>query len=527
MIFEYDALWEYQTATNEVPADPFAVVVPSLDWLGPSEAPFGTVGSYITNLTAGTAWPVGEARWVRRALIVDGLAPVLLRGRVNSAAFFYIDGEFVGTYNPANANLAGVPEFQLVLPQDLLPAGTRQLAVLLLDETASPDDTTWFWLEADYLPPVMSMWAAPGFNEAIAWLTDVTIYEDGGEDREQLRAAPRHTYRMSCFVPAVYQAMVRNQLYGARAKQWIVPVWPQMQHLGAVLADELTIGVLTSYAQFAAGGLLVLWESPTSWQVLGVDQVIDANTVSVTTPTKAFTDAWIAPAHKAHLANDPGRAFDGRTSRLQLVMDVEDNRALTPAAPTQYLGNDIYYDEGLLDGDTSNETVQAQMLIHDEQLGLVDYHNPWLHNRPARSHRMMAEDQAEAWGIREWLHRRAGRLTPFWHPSFEVDFRVLNTGAVTTSLTVAEDEFRRWAAGRDHIAIELTSGWQARAITSVTDLGGGQIRLNFSGSLGTTASAIKRVCYLGLRRLNSDRVELAYPGYTVCNCAVPVIDIEP
>lgn len=528
MIFNFDALWEYQAADNEVPADPFAVVVPPLDWLGPSNAPFGTAGpSYVTDLTAGTVWAVGEALWVRRAMTVDGLAPVLLRGRVNSAAFVYVDDTFVGAYNPTNASLDGVPEIQIVIPQELLPAGNRTIAVLLLDETAGVGDTTWFWLEADYLPPVMSFWAAPGFNEAIAWLNDVTIYEDGGEDRERLRNAPRHTYRMSCFVPMAYQAMVRNQLYGARAKQWIVPIWPQMQHVGAVLADDLTLDALTSFSEYADGALLILWESPTSWQVIGIDQVLDDNTISLTTKTKAFSDAWVAPVHKAYMANDPGRAFDGRTSRLSLMMNVEDNRVIVPAAPAQYLGNDIYFDEGLLEGDKSDESVTAGFVLMDEQLGLVDYHNTWLNNRPSRQHRMMGGDQEEAWGIREWLHRRAGRLTPFWHPSFEVDFRVLNTGAVTTSITVAEDEYRRWAAGRDHIAIELTSGWQARAVTSVTNLGGGQIRLNFTGSLATTASAIKRVCYLGLRRLNSDRVEVSYPGGTVCACAVPVLDIEP
>jgi hypothetical protein len=528
MLFDYDALWEYQFVANAVPADPFAVVVPAASWLGPSAAPYGTDGaSYVTNLTVGTAWAVGAGLWVRRALVVDGQAPVLLRGRVDNACYVYLDGDLVGTFNPANAARAGVPSFEVVIPQDLLSAGTHQLAVLCIDETAGVGDTTWFWMDADYLPAVQSLWPAPGFGEAIGWLNDVTIYEDGSEDRERLRSAPRHQYRMTCFVPGSVQPAVKNTLYGARAKQWVVPIWPQIQHVGAVLAGELTLDALTSFSEYAAGSLLILWESPTSWQVIGVDQVVDANTLSLTGPTEAFSDAWVAPVHKAHLDGDPRRAFDGRSSRVSFLFNVEDNRVLTPAAPTQYLGNDIYFDEGLLNGSTTDEAITTQFLLLDEQLGLVDYSSPWLYNRPSRSHRMMGEDQEEAWGIREWLHRRAGRLTPFWQPSFEVDLRVLNTGAVTTSLTIAADEYRRFASARDHVAVETTSGWLTRAITAAIDTGPGQVQLTLNASLATTASAIKRVCFLGLRRLNSDRAEVSYIGGTVCACAVPVIDIEP
>jgi hypothetical protein len=294
-----------------------------------------------------------------------------------------------------------------------------------------------------------------------------------------------------------------------------------------VLAGELTLDALTSYSEYHEGGRLILWSSPTDWQVLGIDQVVDANTISLTTPTEAFADAWVAPARWGFFEGEPSRAFDGRTSRLQLTFSIEDNRALEVAAPDQYLGNDIYFDPGLLGGDTTSESITTQFQLLDEQLGLVEYGTPWLHNRPSRSHRMMGEDAEEAWAIREWLHRRAGRLTPFWHPSFEMDLRVLNTGAVTTTITVAADDYLRFAEERDHLAIELTSGWVARSVTGSLVTGPDQVQLTLNASLATTASAIKRVCFLGLRRLNSDRVEINWQGGTVCTCAVPVLDIEP
>jgi hypothetical protein len=528
MLFDFDALWQHQSVANAVPPDPFAVAVPAGGWVGPSAAPFGTDGpAFVTNLSVGTAWAVDTGLWIRRALVVDGLAAVSLRGRIENACYVYLDGDLVGTVNPANGDVPGAPSFEVVIPASLLTEGTHELALLCLDEAGGADGTTWVWLEADYLPAVMAVWPAPGMTESIAWLNDVTIYEDGSEDRERLRNAPRHQYRMTCFVPASAQATVRNMLYGARAQRWLVPVWSQVQHVGAVLAGELTADALTSYSEYHSDSLLILWETPLRWQIIGVDQVVDANTISLTGPTEAFDDAWIAPVHKAFFDGDPARAFDGRTSRAMFNFNVEDNRALTVAAPAQYLGNDIYFEEGLLSGDTTSESIVTVFQLMDEQLGLVDYGTPWLHNRPSRSHRMAGEDAAEAWAIREFLHRRAGRLTPFWHPSFEVDLRVLNTGAVTTSLTVAADEYLRFAAARDHVAVETTAGWVARAITDAVVSGVDQVQLTLNASLAVDASAIKRVCFLGLRRLNSDRVEISFIGGTVCACALPVLDITP
>lgn len=61
MLIEQDALWEYQFVANAVPADPATEPVPVADWLGPSRAPFGTIGaSFATNLPATTVWGLGD-----------------------------------------------------------------------------------------------------------------------------------------------------------------------------------------------------------------------------------------------------------------------------------------------------------------------------------------------------------------------------------------------------------------------------------------------------------------------------------
>ena len=527
MLFEIDALWEYQFVANALPPDLSAVDVPDVDWLGPSPAPFGTVGpSFVTNLVAATEWGLGEGLWIRRALVVDGLAPVRLRGQIENSCYVFIDGVYAGAVNRGNGNIVSSPVWEMVIPRSMLSEGTHEIALLCLDEAGGGGDSTFIWVDADYLPAVLALWPSPPLGESIAWLTDVQISENGTEERDRLRNAPRHQFRLSCFVPHAEQPILVNTLYGARAERWLLPLWAQVQHVGAVAAGEFEIDALTSYSEYRQGSFLILWQSARRWQVLGVDDV-DTNLLKVTSMTDEFEDAWIAPVRRAYLDGDPQRAFNGRTSRLTATFNIEDNAPLTVAAPAQYLGNDIYFDVGLLEGDATSESIVTEFDLMDEQLGLVAYGTPWLHNRPSRIHRMLAEDAAEAWAIREWLHRRLGRLTPFWHPSFEIDLRVVSTGAITTTLSVASDDYLRYAAARDHIAVETTTGWLARAITDSLVVSEETVQLTLETSLAVDASAILRVCFLGLRRLNSDRAELNWIGGTACSCAVPVLDIEP
>jgi hypothetical protein len=117
--------------------------------------------------------------------------------------------------------------------------------------------------------------------------------------------------------------------------------------------------------------------------------------------------------------------------------------------------------------------------------------------------------------MREFVHRRCGRSRPFWQPSFESDFRVASTGAITTTLDVQDDDYRAFAAKRAHIAVETADGWLPRAITNRTDQGSGVTRLTL------------RVCFLGLKRLDTDRIEINWPAVQIGKCALNTVEFQP
>jgi len=524
-----EALWEYQAAASSTPpVDPFTEVVPASSWLGPEPAPFGTLGDFIAPFPINTAWAVNTGIWLRRNVAVDGTAPVLITGRVENACFVYWDGEFIGGANLDNSNITGAPEWSVVVPADLADEGTHELALLCIDEPGSVSgDTTYIYVEADYLPGMLPLQPQAPVKETLGWLTDVMISENASEDRVQVRLSPRQSFRFTYPADAIEKSRAFNIVYGNRAREWLVPVWTQAQYLGAVSADLTTLTCDPDYSEFRASSLALLWQSPTEWQVVGVYEV-GGSSLTLCSVTEAFTGAWLMPLRRGHVQGNPKKTFNGYNSQYDLQYEIDDNAALTVSAPTQYLSDDIYFEPSLFNGTEADEDILTKLDIQDEDLGVVDYFAPWTYNRTSRIYRVVAEDAQEAWALRQWLHRRAGRFRRFWQPSFEADMRVLSTGSITNLLIVANDENLRYVPERTHVAIEAGGTWYARAITDAELISETQLQITLSSSLGgIAASSIQRVCYLGLKRLDTDRIEITHLGAGVCQTEARVIEMQP
>jgi len=371
---------------------------------------------------------------------------------------------------------------------------------------------------------LLPLWPQAPLRETLEWLTSVDIFEDGSEERIKLRTSPRQFFDMTYTVPAHLQPRVKNLLEGGRKLPWLIPVWPQVQHVGAITLGQSSITCETRYSEFRDGGEILLWQDADTYQVLSIDSVTSNTNIDLVGTTDAFTNAYLMPLRRGRLTRDPVRSINGYNSLVSLNYAVENNLELTVSAPTQYQSADSYSEEGLLDGDFLDDTLRTAFDLHDEELGLVSWRTPWAQNRRARVHRAIGETPAEGWELREWLHRRAGRYRTFWQPSFENDFVVTSAGALTTTLSVEDNAYLANATGRVHIAIETAAGWLFREITATLDAGGGVTQLTLDTSLGINAEDIKRVSYLCLCRLDTDRAEINWIGGTVCEVAVTTVE---
>jgi hypothetical protein len=473
-----------------------------------------------------TNWTAATSLWIRRALELTVPTKVILRGRVENACYVFFDGTYIGSYNPDNDQLVSTPEWLIAVPPSLATIGVHELALLCADELDGEGGNTYISVVAEEAPTLMPFQPRAPMSETLSWLTDIQTSKDGTEDRAQMRISARQSLRMN--YPLGNENMRRgfNMIYGRRHGQWTVPLWHQAQHIGAVSAGEFTISAEPDYSEFREGDYALLWQSPTQLQLLSVAGT-SGSSITFYNLTEEFTDAWLMPARVGFIPENPRKVLTGHRSELEVRFQIEDNVALTVSAPTQYLSNDIYYDETLLSGDTLSDDIVGNFDLQDEELGIVSYYAPWLYTKVAHTHRVVAEGPVEAWALRQWLYRRAGRLRPFWQPSFEDDLRVVSTGALTTTLDVLPDDYLNYAGDRTHIAVQTKAGWLPRAITGTELVSENVLRLTLDTSLATNASNIIRVCWLGLKRLNTDSVDLNWPGAGVCELEVRLLEIEP
>lgn len=367
-------------------------------------------------------------------------------------------------------------------------------------------------------------------DESLGWKTDVIDSEDGTEERHQVRNFPRRRYDYNMPANETEYQRAFNVLYGSRDSQWAVPMWTEAQQLGAVTGGLTSIVATTDNYDFRADSLALLWASPRDWQIIEIQTVTPGSPGSLALygTTNAFDNAWLLPVRIGHIIGGVNRKTNSFNSEHRVAFDLEDNRELSVSAPTQFLSNDIYFDEWLFSGSSFSERLVQKVDYVDEELGIVSYRSPWNYARVARPLLKILETPAEVYAFRQFLYRRAGKYRAFWQPSFDSDLRSAATGTVTDTLKIYRDDYGDHADNRTHIAIEDTSGnWYARTINSYAPAGSEFYDLTLDSAINVAAADITRVSYLGLKRLETDVINFNWIGGGVSRVQVRVLELSP
>jgi hypothetical protein len=378
---------------------------------------------------------------------------------------------------------------------------------------------------------VVAMLALPASapaRETLEWLTDNSESFNGIEERIQLRSAPRTSYSYTVPRNAAERARSFNLEYGATGHRWAIPVWMQPQYIGIVGSADTTITCDVDNYEFRNSSLALVYQSTTKWALVEIDTVGSGVLNLLAAVGTAFTEAYVMPVRVGFLRGGVTVNKGSYSEEADLRFVVEDNLGLTVADPAQFLSNDIYYDEQLSpDGDKYASAITNREDLADYQLGLIDRQTPWNYSRVQQNFARVFETPEEIQAFREWLHRRVGRYRSFWMPSFENDLRKTNTGTVTTTLRWKRDGYDNWS-NRTHIAIELKDGsWLPRTLSAISAFDSTTMQATLNTTINTLASNIRRISFLGLKRLASDTVQLDWIGNSVAKCNYSVIEISP
>lgn len=276
--------------------------------------------------------------------------------------------------------------------------------------------------------------------------------------------------------------------------------------------------------------MVLLWESPTKWELAGV-QFMTSSVLTITQGVRLeFNNPWVMPVRLGRIVKDPSKTTNGYGATFEVGYEVSDNVALASTGWSDFEGDDASTDEILMPGDTTSGVIHRNVDLHDEDLGRTYWRSPWARSRTSMNRAIIAANAQEAWDFRLWLHRRAGRFRPFWEPSFEDDIRLLDDpdNLIVDSIAIASDSFERYAGDSQTVAlaIETDDGWRlVRTLSWERYTTGDKIAVYFAEELNIPVVAIHRVCYLGLKRLDTDRIELRWVGGGVLQTEFTTVEL--
>lgn len=371
--------------------------------------------------------------------------------------------------------------------------------------------------------------AAP-VTETLKWATDLFQSQNGTEGALQLQAAPRQSFKYTYPEQAWQKQAGFNVQYGALSKTWAIPVWTEAQYIGVITNGSATLACVTDPYDFRGPGLCFIWQDDGHFQLLDVTTVSSGLLTFHTGQTaNGYTGAYLIPCRYGRVVGSFSRKLKADNILTDVVFSVDDTNTITSgSSPTQYLSDDLYTDAPE-DAGGVNRVVNTRFDVLDYGLGPVSQRAPWLNNRVDYQRNVLCANAQEVRTFKQWLQRRAGKYKRFWEPSFDNDLRKQSTGTVNSAFLVARDNLIDWSAlPRNHVAFELDDGsWLARAISSITVISGSQVQLNLDTTLAVPASRIRRVSWLGLKRLNTDQIELTWLGGGVMQANMVVTEIKP
>lgn len=366
-------------------------------------------------------------------------------------------------------------------------------------------------------------------QEQLQWNTTVVTANDGTEQRIRLRKHPRQGIKANYPVHIKDMPKIENAMYGWLSRRWAVPLWTEAQLVASIASGASTIVIDTTNVDFRANSLLYIYESNDKNITVEVTTVA-AGSVTLRQPlASGYTSAWIMPARVGSITGSPTKKLYGHDMDINVGFSFSDNLSFgTGTAPTQFLGEDIYTDETLL-GDVLEDPYYTRIDSIDFDTGSFAQYSPWKYTKKKRTLKYVLQGLTEINTFRKWLHRRGGRQKPFWIPSFEDDMRVSQLTPISNAILIYDDNYLTFSSDRKHICIFFTDGtFVTRTITSAATHDALQTNIQLDTTLGNIQpSTIKRISYLSLRRLDTDKVDLNWLSNRTLTADIPVIEIAP
>jgi hypothetical protein len=379
------------------------------------------------------------------------------------------------------------------------------------------------------------------YEEILQWLTDVFPHVDGTEQRRSVRKNPRQLLDWSVLVEdGVERSILENVLFDWQSRAFGLPQWHELTPLsGTVTGGSTTVltVVTTADADFRDGGLLVVYESQTKFDVLNLVSHT-ATTLTVENPPQNSyapgADVVVAPLRLGTLTGDPGgQRYRTGLERVQTRFRVKDNDAnLGDASTFPTFASKVLLDDFNFVQGTMPESYRQTVVTIDGDVGLTAEYARSDRHRRGSVKQFVVGTKAALWRVRRLLHFLSGRRISFFVPTFSRDLVPLaNITSGMTTLAVSNVGYTNFVRSRQ----------PKNVIRVVPVVGAGSpfLRTILSSTVNTsvqetitvdstwpstlTPSQVERIEFVEKVRQDSDEVRIRHErGGTTRRISVPI-----
>lgn len=377
---------------------------------------------------------------------------------------------------------------------------------------------------------VMFAWQPEtGIIETLEWKTDILVATDGTEQRIAWRKNPRQQISMTVRIPEGRdRRRMMSLLKGWHPRVFGVPIWWEAQALqAAASAGATTISLDTSNADYRAGGLVIVWSDPDTFDAIEIDAV-NPTSLELTSP---LADDYLAgetlvmPLRVAQLGQTiPIQRYLTALQDVKLDWIVRDNDVGDSFADTTAFSS--HNSKVLLDGynvadGPIPDDLFRKIYIDDSEVGPFNQFSDWRASVPITQKQFYGGTREAIWNARRLVHALRGSQVSFYLPTFYQD--LIPTEGLTAGsadLRVENVGYTDYVQGDEpfvSIWIELEDGTiLTREVTDATvesdDVEILTVGTNWASDIDL--ADISRISLLRLVRIADDRVEFVheYPG---------------
>ena len=359
----------------------------------------------------------------------------------------------------------------------------------------------------------------PQIREMLESLTDIITGSDGSEQRFSVRQVPRQSFGLDIVLRNTKdQARFDAALFGWQKRSWGVPVWPELViHTGAIAADDMTIAVDTTNADFRDDSYAVIWKSLTEFEAVRIETKSD----SLLTLETAVQNTWtgrklIMPLRIAQIVSAVKKSNLGPVhAGSSVLFAVKDNVLVTGYSADQtYKGLPVLAEAAVMGGVKKDTDSAGDSFSQDYKSGDFDWFSDSDFNIISQNWGFYNNTRAGCWGFRQFLHSLYGMQGLCWAPTYKPDMIATDTiGAADTNFRIENIKLAVNMGLNDlrtDLAFIFSDGTiLPREITGIVEADEDEEIISIDSALGVeVAVGGCRICFLDKVRRASDAVTI-------------------